>query len=323
MSEATGFEELENILDPAIPIPPDMEPELKDILPRGYLSVSQMSMLLKCPYSWYLRYVEGKKPRTNIRPFQGIQVHRVMEKMLGERLFKGELPSLETATDAFADEFEKQKPLIDDWDDTDQGAAKDTGVNCTKVWYQEAAVHATPVIVEKTFHVTVKTSDGKASLPILGRIDNIQVQSLNEKEYQDIREKVVVDLNAQTAKDAKKPLLLPKLSKPARLHDLKVTTDKWSEKDLEDDLQFAIYAGVEHIPDVQVDMVVKGRAKVPRPRYEQITGVMTNQQAQYAMKIAEDVAHTIALGHFSHTNPDNWWCGSKWCSMWQYCRGRK
>lgn len=322
---STGMEEIEDILDPAIPIPPEMEPELTDILPRGYLSVSQMGLVLKCPHAWYLRYVEQKPQRTSIRPFQGIQVHKVHELVLEERLLKGKLPSLETALDAYATVFEEQKGLIDDWEDQDQGAAKDTGVTCTKVFYQEAAIKATPVIVEKTFHTTIKTFDGKVKLPVMGRIDNIQVQSHSEKEYQDIREMVVADREKQQAKDKKKLLTLPRLTKPTRLHDLKVVTDKWSEGDLENDLQFAIYAGVEHIPDVQVDQIVKGRAKVPRPRYEQLSGVMTNRQVQHAVDVAAGVVKTIGAGNLqgNYTDPGNWWCSEKWCSMWSHCRGKK
>lgn len=317
----TGMEELEEVLDPAIPIPEDVEPQLVDVLPRGYLSVSQMVMLLKCPKSWYLRYVENRKPRTNIRPFQGIQVHRVVEKMMNQRLFKGTVPSLEDSMDAFSDEFETQKPLIDDWDGDDPGKSKDVGLKCTKAFYQEALPAATPVMVEKTFHTLIKTSSGKMQLPVLGRIDSIQVQSFTEQEYQDIRENVSASFTKQAA--AEKPLVLPKVVKPLRIHDLKVTTDKWSENDLINDLQFAIYAGVEHIPDVQVDQVVKGRAKEPRPRYERLVGVMTNKQAQHAVQVAEGVAFTIGLGHFPPTDPSNWWCTEKFCSMWQFCRGKK
>lgn len=305
-----GMDEIENILDPAIPMPEEMDAALTDILPRGYLSVSQMVMLLKCPYQWYLRYVEEKRPRTSIRPFQGIQVHRAADMVLKTRLTKGELPPLEAATDAYSDAFEEQKPIIDDWEGEEPGFAKDVGINCTKVFYQEAAVKATPVAVEKTFSTVIHSKDGKVKLPVLGRIDSIQVQTHTEKEYQDIREKVASDEKA-------------KVPKPRRLHDLKVTTDKWSEGDLQNDLQFAIYAGVEHIPDVQVDQIVKGRAKIPRPRYEVLAGVLTNKEAHHAIAVADGVATTIALGHFPMTDPGNWWCSSKWCSMWEHCRGKK
>lgn len=317
-----GFEEIEGILDPLVPIPAEVEPELNEILPRGYLSVSQITTLLKCPYQWYLKYVEDKPQRTSARPFQGIQVHRAVEHALRHKLRTGEPLPMQDAFDVFATAFEEQKPLIQDWEDQDPGLVKDTGIECVKHYCREAEPKATPVAVEKTFNILLTTPDGKAKLPVLGRIDNIQVQAHTEKEYQDIREKVAAELPpvGQEDKDSEK---LPNVKKPLRVHDLKVVTDKWSEADLENDIQFAMYAGVTHIPDVQVDQLVKGRAKVPRPRYEQLVGVMTNKQAQHALKVAEGVAKTIALGHFPLTDPGAWWCSQKWCSMWEHCRGKK
>lgn len=311
-----GMDEVEEYLDPAIEVPSEVEPDLADILPRGYLSVSQITTVLNCPYSWKLRYVDGLRGRTSVRPFQGIQVHRAVEKVLDEKLQTGTPSSLAVAKDVFSDEFEKSKSLIEDWEGEDQGQVKDTGVKCVEAFYTEAVETATPIEVEKTFSTIVKTTDGKIRLPVLGRIDSIQVQAHTEKEYQDIREKIA-GAGEKTAE------ALAKVKKPRRIHDLKVTTDKWSESDLANDIQFALYAGVEHIPDVQVDQVVKGRAKVPRPRYEALTGVMTNAEIGFAIDVAADVAKTIALGHFSKTNPGNWWCSEKWCSMWRHCRGKQ
>ena len=52
-----GMEEVEAVLDPSIEVPPEIEPELVDMLPRGYLSPSQVTTFLKCPKSWELSYV--------------------------------------------------------------------------------------------------------------------------------------------------------------------------------------------------------------------------------------------------------------------------
>lgn len=302
----TGMEEVEAFLDPAVEVPADVEPDLVDILPRGYLSPSQVGMFLKCPKSWELAYLQHKPRRTVARMFQGIQVHNAVEKVLKERLATGLLMSQEMATDAYSDSFNETKKLIDDWEGEDEGSVKDTGVKCTKAYYDEAAVDATPIEVEKTFHAVFRSPDGKIRLPVLGRIDSIQVQSHTEQEYQDIREAI----------GAKQP------TKPKRVHDLKVVTDKWSESDLANDLQFAIYAGVEHVPDVQVDMVVKGRAKTPRPRYEKLTGVISDKMVKHAEAVVLGVAQAVALGHFPMTDPSNWWCGEKWCGMWRHCRGK-
>lgn len=321
---SSGMEEIEEILDPTIPLPPDAEPSLKDILPRGYLSVSQMNLVLKCPHQFYLRYIEQLPQKTSVRPFQGIQVHKAVETVLGKRLETGVLPSLEMAQDVFSDTFEDQKKLIEDWEGEDPGQVKDTGQECVKHYYREAAAKATPVSVEDTFHTTIETPDKSMKIPVLGRIDSIQVQTFTEDEYQSIREKVVADYERQRAGDAKREVALPPVHKPLKIVDLKVVTDKWSQGDLDNDLQFAIYAGVKNIPDVQVDQLVKGRAKVPRPRYEQLTGVMTNGHVQHAVKVAAGVAKIIGSGAAEHiyAQPDAWWCGERWCSMWHHCRGK-
>ena len=303
-----GMEEIEAILDPDIPIPPDVEPDLADFLPRRYMSVSQLTMYLKCPHSWELRYVQGKVGRTSARMFQGIFVHKASEVVLNERLLTGRIVSVDTATDAFSTAFEESKQLIEDWEGTDPGTVKDVGVACTRVYHKEAAHKATPIAVEKTFHKVIRTSDGKAHLPVLGRIDSVQVQAHNEFDYQAIREALLAGQDP---------------TKPKRLHDTKVSTDKWNDKDLKNDLQFALYAGVEGIPDVQVDNIVKGRAKVPRPHYEPLTGVVEDRDVQHAVRVMEGAARSIALGHFPMTDPSNWWCDEKWCSVWRYCRGAK
>jgi len=319
------MEEIEEILDPTIPIPDDVGPSLVDILPQGYLSVSQATMVLKCPYSWYLRYVELRPPVTSARMFQGIQVHRAVEHMLETLLFTGVLPSLDVSTDVYSDTFNKQIKLIEDWEGQTQGAVKDLGIHCTKVFHQEAAGTSMPVNVEKTFSTVVSTvsSDGtEMRLPVLGRIDSVQVQALNEQEYQDIREQVAPALTLQ--KEAGARLLVePKLRKPLRLHDLKVVTNKWNEDKIKNSLQFMLYAGVEHVPDIQVDQVVKGRAKVPRPRYEALTSVMTPADVNHGVSVLGDVARTIATANWSKCDPSCWWCSEKWCSMHRFCRGKK
>lgn len=318
----TGLEEVENILDPEIEVPAEIEPELVDLLPRGYLSPSQISMYLNCPRAWQLAYVEGKPRKTVARMFQGVFVHKATETVLKERLASGVLPSVELATDTFSDAFENGKMHIEDWEGEDQGAVKDTGIKCTKAYYDEAAPDATPIAVEKTFTTVIRSADGKVRLPILGRIDSEQVQAHTDTEYQEIRQRLAslpkTDGNIQLTEE-----VMAAIKKPLRIHDLKVTSDKWNPDDLANDLQFILYAGAEHIPDVQVDQVVKGRAKVPRPRYERLTGVITNEQVQHVTKVVEGVARGIALGHFPMTNPGNWWCSEKWCSMWRHCRGKK
>jgi hypothetical protein len=306
---STGLEEVSEVLGIEDEVPEEFEPELVEMLPKGYLSPSQVSTFLQCPRKWQLLYVDGKPRRTSARMFQGVFVHGAVEEVLKGRLATGKLPPLEAATDAFSDAFNASKELIDDWEDENEGTVKDVGIKCTKAFYNAAAPKATPVAIEKTFTAVIKDPEGRIKLPILGRIDSIQVQTNTEDEYQAVREKV--------SRDASTTIIQPR-----RVHDLKVVTSKWSQNDLDNDLQFALYAGVEHVPDVQVDQIVKGKAASPNPRYEKLTSVFSNEQVKWAERVVLDVGKSIALGHFPVTSPDNWSCSERWCSMWFSCRGR-
>lgn len=304
-----GIEDLDELFDAEIEIPAEFEPQLVDTLPKGYLSPSQCSSYLKCPRSWALSYIDKVPRKAVARMFQGTFVHSAVEVVLKEKLRTGKLPPQDVATDAFSDAFDASKRFIEDWEEETEGSMKDVGVKCTTSYYQGAAQTATPIEVEKTFTKIITSPDGKIRLPILGRIDSIQIQTNTEQEYQDVREGL-----------GTKPL-----NKLKRIHDLKVCSDKWTSSKLENDLQFTIYAGAEQTPDVQVDQVVKGRGKVPRPRYEKLEGVVTSRQVAHveevAMGVARSITHGINTGYFPMTDPANWWCREKFCGVWRHCRG--
>jgi hypothetical protein len=302
----TGVEELDAVLDPEMDIPEELEPDLADFLPRRYLSISQATKFLKCAHAWKLVYVDGKPQRTSIRMFNGVFTHAAAEKVLTKRMETGEILPLDEATDAFSDIFEKNKALVENWEDQEPGQAKDVGIRCTTAFHQKVAPTSTPIAVEREFHTVIRSEDGKVKLPVLGRIDSVQAQVMSEDDYQRIRE----DLNR-----GKQVRVLQ------RLHDLKVTTDKWTQDDLQNDLQFAIYSHVESTPDVQVDNIHTGRGKTIAPKYTAINAVISRKHAEHSVKVLEGVAKGIATGHFPMADPSAWWCSSKWCSVWRFCRG--
>jgi len=299
-----GIEEIDEILDPTIEIPEDALSDLSDILPKGYLSVSQASTFLQCPKKWELLYLKNKPRRPSLRMMEGVNVHKAAEKILeGKMSGKGKLPPLDMALDAFSDAFENTRKMIEDWEGTEQGVAKDNGVGMVKIHHRDIAPSATPIAVEDQFILNVASPDGKFHLPVLGRIDSIQAQAISPEDYAKV--------------------LSGEVKRPAKIDDLKVCSDKWTEKDLENDLQFATYAYAKGLPDVSVSQIVKGRAKVPRPRFEKLEGVIDRRQAEHAIEVLQGVAQSIGLGHFPMTDPSNWWCSAQWCGVWDYCRGKK
>lgn len=314
-----GLEDMD-LVDEEFVIPPDMEPELSEFLPKGYLSASAATTGLKCLHQFELRYINGYRGVMSGRAHQGSAVHKGVEVVGAERILTGKVSTVETATDAFSTAFDEKKGDVEDWEDIPQGEVKDLGVKLIKVYMQEAAAKATPIVVEKTFSTVVRTLDGKLHLPVFGRIDSIQVQTHSEEEYQAIRERVVAAPNFSMSKPT---VELGFTNKPLRIHDLKNTTKKWSEGQVKNSLQFLLYSGIEHIPDVQIDQLVKGQAHPPRPRYEALTEVVTDRDVKHGLAVLEGLVKSIALGHFPMTDPGNWWCSEKWCSMWRHCRGKK
>lgn len=296
-------DDLDRFLDPVGELPEGLiEPGFGDMLPKGYLSVSQALRFLHCPHSWELQYIDKKSQKTNYRPFEGRMVHRAAEKVLNDKMSTGKMPGIAIATDAFSTAFEEAKDSIEDWEGLDSGVAKDRGIHLTKVHYTEAAPAATPIAVEERFVVKIDVPGGY-KLPVVGVIDSIQIQL----------DRPTIEYD---------PVEMKASRLPKRVHDLKVVTDKWGPNDLPNDLQFHIYADVKGIPDVQVDQIVKGRAQVPRPRYEKESYIVTPKDAMHARAVMGGVAKSIALGHFPMTDPSNWWCSEKWCSMWSHCRGK-
>lgn len=298
-----GLEDVDEFLDPTIEIPTDAMSDLSDMLPKGYLSVSQASTFLQCAHKWELLYIKNIPRKASLRMMEGVNVHRAAETALrGKMEGKGKLPPLDEVLDSFNDAFERSKKMIDDWEGTEQGTAKDNGANMVRIHYRDAAPIATPVEVEQQFILQVASDDGKFHLPVLGRLDSIQTQTMTPEEYERV--------------------LAGEMKRPLKIDDLKVCSDKWSEKDLENDLQFGTYSHAKGIPDITVTQIVKGRAKVVRPRYEKLEGVITRKHAEHSIEVLQGVAKSIGLGHFPMTDPSNWWCSKQWCGAWDHCRGK-
>lgn len=287
--------------DENLQLPDDVDPT--DLLPRGYLSIGQSGAFLKCPYRYFLQYIEGRPTKKAARMFQGTSVHYGAEHVLTVKMQTGKLPKYQDALDAFSTGFEAEKDTVEDWEGDDPGKVKDLGAKLMGVFYKEVAPQIAPLAVEKQFCKVVKSRDSKVHLPVLGRIDTIDALLDRPEEF-----------------DPSAAAHLP--SHLRRIRDLKIVTNKFPEGKVINSLQFVAYAAVEGIPNVRADQLVKGRAQVPRPRYEQQDAVITSVETNHAFEVLQGVATSISLGHFPKTDPGNWWCSEKWCGVWQHCRGK-
>ena len=265
-----------------------------DTLPRGYLSVSQITQYLKCGKAYEKRYIEDHVIPSNNFIVQGRGVHKAAEKLHLSMMHQPENLSVEEMTAVYSDSHDTEAEGAVLVDETDWGVVKDEGIMLTQLYRKGALGDITdpatgfpmaavePIAAERVVKVVLHPQDSDP-IPFMGVID---------------------------------------LEEPTGIRDVKTKRKMASQADTDNSLQLTLYAHILGKPDVGFDQLVKP-TKTKGARYIRSRSIRTNADAQHALDIAADVAASIAAGHFPRTNPENWWCGDKWCPYWDGCRGKK
>lgn len=262
-------------------------------LPKGYLSISQVTQYLKCGEAYRRRYVLGQPVKHTSAAAQGRSVHKAAE-LLHISMINHKPISEEEMVQVYADQHDTEmKDAVLSEEDKDEKSLKDVGVALTKRYRQFAVFGGTdanskyvapikPIAAERSFKVHLPVIDSDP-IPFMGVID------LEEEDC-------IADLKTK--------------AKPA------------SQLEADNSLQLSLYAHVTGKPLVRLDQLVKPTKTLPA-RYFRTESVRTRTETLHAVDVVADVAADIADGRFRRTNPDNWWCTEKWCEYWSDCRGRK
>lgn len=273
------------------------------LLPKGYISTSQVSLYTKCPHQYYLRYIERLGSVVPYRMFEGVAVHHAVEAALKRKMQDGHRPPLDEVTDTVAQYYDTNNKVVGAWEGVSPEEGKDRGVILTRAFWEEGIGQCTPIAVEEQFTVTITGPVDKRPIPFVGRLDSIQVKVPRE----------LADMPGDEAAAS---------SHPRVLVDLKVTMDAWTPNDIRDSLQLAIYANINDVPDVRVDQLVKGRGKKFKPYFQTLGATVPAQASEHALEVVEGAAKAIMAGVFPKTDPSNWWCSAQWCGQWHRCRGK-
>lgn len=262
----------------------DEETTLSLSLPKGYLSVSQVTQYYMCGWRYYQTYVLGKRSPGSVATATGRSVHKIIEDTLTKKMEGESLRSLEEAFDEATTVVEADFSELESLEDPDTGEQKPVGHwldkvrNVYKLWHQVRAPEIVPLAVEKSFQVSVN------GVPTKGVIDLIDASTGG-----------------------------------AEVIDTKVTKRKKPERDAENSLQLALYANVEGCPSVGYDNLVKGKV----PKFHKVRTVLSPEAVNWSGELIRDAAEGISAGVFPKTNPDNWYCSEKFCPHWSDCRGKK
>ena len=273
---------------------------LADKLPRGYLSVSQVTQYLKCGAAYAFRYVDGLTVPGNNYTIQGRAVHKAAETlhlaMINDVHTPGNLTSEAEMESVYSDMHDKE--LVDNSellliDVQNWGQVKDEGLMLTRQYRKGALgdlinpdtgfplLKIQPVAAELTVKVVLTPEEGEP-IPFLG----------------------VIDLEEADA-----------------IVDLKNKKKACTQAEADNSLQLTLYAHIRGKSIVRLDQLVKP-TKTKGVRYIRTQAYRNTKDVKHALHVVQGVTNAIVAGNFMRTNPENWWCSSKWCAYWGSCRGK-
>lgn len=285
------FDSIDN--EDIVPIPKlASDEDFKDKLPRGYLSVSQVSQYMKCGEAYYFRYIKERKVPSTSFQVQGRGVHKAAEHLHLSMISKSPI-SEEAMLQIYSDlhDVEIKDAELDPEDEPTN--IKDIGIRLTRK-YRKAALGqelnketgemyaaVKPIAAERVIRMNLITDEG--SIPFLG----------------------IVDVEEENA-----------------IGDVKTKKRAAPQAEADNSLQLSLYEHVTGKPVVRLEQLVKPTKTLPE-RFMRTESIRTRQEVLHALDVVSQVAQDIAVGRFRKTNPENWWCSEKWCPYWGECRGRK
>jgi hypothetical protein len=285
------------------------EPPVRIALPKGYLSISQVNMYLRCGMQYKFRYVDDHKRPPAVAAALGSGGHAALETT-HHHIVDHEVPApTEQLLDCFSDKFTEISQTIEDWEGEEPGLVKDKGIALVRLYNDTVAPTVRPQVdknhvrgIEKKFETTV------AGIPMLGFIDLIDANAdiaLSHDELEQIRSIMGPKWVAEDLRTA--------------IADFKFVGKTMAQSMVDGSLQLTMYSLATGIAAVRFDQLVK--TKVPKVKRAQ--SIRTRRDHLWLQRVVREVAEAISKGVFPPCDPTDWVCSEKWCGYWHMCRGKK
>lgn len=131
-------------------------------LPVEHLSVSSVSLFLKCPEKWRRRYIENEFEPSSGALVIGSAVHAAEGENYSQKMLtQADMPEADVL-DRYADEFEERAEREDvDWGEDKPGKLKDTGAGVLAIYHRVVAPTVKPVSVERKVELGFEGVDWK------------------------------------------------------------------------------------------------------------------------------------------------------------------
>jgi hypothetical protein len=252
-----------------------------------HLSYSSLSVFLRCPKSFYFRYLEKKPEALKGRVLCGRTYHHTLAVAeLRRQLFNEQITPNEVG-DIFSSHWEKEcqnklvydelgdekvEATVLDFEDDDPGELKDSGIKLAQLYIEKVLPTLDIVAIEKRMTANV---DG---VPFVGYADLI------------LKSDIVID------------------------H--KFAQRKMPQGDADKDIQISSYALLLNKP-------ITGQFHQALDTKEKSINIVETKRDRsdidWLKQIIVGVWEQINSGLF-YCNPLGWWCGENSCSWWLECK---
>jgi hypothetical protein len=244
---------------------------------------SSLNTALRCGEQFRRRYVENHVIPPGIAAGRGTGVHRANEVNLKYKIATGQDLDVSILKDAARDGFVnafKNGIFLMHEDIGRKDAVLNDGLNDTIRLTELYASEVAPEIIPKEVERSFSLEVG-LPLKIAGRID---------------------------------------LEQDARVDDLKTSGKKWTDDQIEKEIQPIFYSFVhEHETGVRPEFYYHILVSTKKA-YRQTQSIKPTDGHYYALFAKLRMfCRMIETGTFLPANPSSWWCSKKWCGYWQTC----
>jgi len=268
-----------------------------DDLPGGVLSPSGISRYLNCPRQYEYAYVHKKKKPPGIAAAKGKALHFGAEQTHLHTIEYGKPLEKDAALAIVADKFDAELEDVDPRDlknpEMPVGVVKDAAVFNFDVYYRFAVPKITPIAVEAPFARRI------GDVPVRGIID--------------LLDEVDGDYTLETDPDGPPPRII-------EVADLKTSKKRWTEQQIQFDMQLTIYSIIEDVETVRVDLLLDQKKGCS---YSQLRAPRSPMEKRVIVEDIQTVAQAIKMGIFPRCKPTEWVCSAKWCGYYEECRGKR
>lgn len=264
------------------------------ILPRGYLSYSQVAKYLRCGRQYWYDYMQEAPRYNNAEMALGSAVHAAIEMAHKRQALHVDFTLDDLYAEVHGNLIEQQTEAP--WENAESPSVIQAmhiyGMACIDAWWEAFGRRCIPVEAEREVNKEI--------------VPGVPFRAYIDLEYMD-----------------------PDLTGAHAIADYKVTGRAKNQKWVDDNLQLMIYSALTGIERVGICFIQRPRGDVtkmpkgtPKASFLHLTTRVTEAQRTHAREIVRDVAAGITKEFFPRCLPGGWECSAKYCNHFAECRLR-